>query len=283
MKLSFQLKKGAVEFSPVEHAVVLKYFEILQKEFPGLCAWISDTEIEKVKFYWAPVLDSDSGIIGCWDPSTPNSCYISPVEYMSYAASMNMHPEFNIASYLKDPEAYMRLNLVFGEEERPLVMLHEFYHRWQFRTAPIFYIFNRLITVFIDNGIVDRLVYVIKDFFRKDKITNPVEEEECHLPWLYDFTLEADCDKNTDQNPQIREFTTKLSEAWGYYCRYTENNFKAAKMKAVGHANYESPRTMASCQADCLDEYDTSIIKYVAEMYDLLTESAMKDYVYIKK
>lgn len=283
MKLSFQLKKGAVEFSSVERSVMVKYFEILQREFPSLCAWISDTEIEKVKFCWAPALDVSTGIMGCWDPSTPNNCYVAPSSIEHISATMNHHPEFNMASYLKDSESYFRLNLVFNQEAQPLTMLHEFYHRWQFRSAPVFYIFNRLITVFIDNGIIDGIVCFIKNLFRKDKIMNPVTEEECHLPWVYDITLEADCDKNTDQNPQIRAFAEKLASAWGYYCSYAETKFKAIKMKAAGNSMYESSELMLESHASCLSEFDNKIIKYVDEMFDLATEGAMREYVYLKK
>lgn len=290
MIFSFQLKKDAYEFSEIETKFIKTFLGILERHIPQHCSWITTSELEDVQFFWAPAMaDPTNGIMGCWDPGTPNKCFLAAQQNQFNICRVgSKDAECKLGYYIKDQTSFSNCVSLFTSETLPLTMLHEFYHRWQFKTIPVLYIINRLVTVFIDNPLIEAIVRSIKQFINRN---DPYYQsgDNNHLPWLYKLTLEYDADRSCDQNKDLINFVHDLTQAFFYYKMWVENKFMISKKdqrgieKAEVDDSGEYTNTMYQCAVSELSVYDQKVIDYAKELFDVASDNVITEYKFIKK
>ena len=178
----WQIQRGAKSFTYKEDIFVKKMLLGFRDHCQRYGAFLNQLELNKIQFLWSQyMLDHiDVGVMGAWGLFQPKKIYILPITYTALPSNAYViGDEHGIAtgSHLLMPE--------LGQ-----TVVHEVTHLWQFKTAPVRYILNRLCTVVWE-----------------------------HLPFLNYFTLEGDVDRNT-KTKEVEEFFQKLSLAYENYVYY---------------------------------------------------------------
>ena len=147
MTFFWDINKGAFAFTEKEEKVMRWLLNLLVKHCPKTCAFVNLLNLDKIKFYWAPSMTSDNGIIGAWNITTPNRIYL---RFPEYFVGPGIHDNNTSRSgCITDVNSFYRMSSILNPEFG-CTLIHELIHKFQFQVHPIAYIANRLVTLFID-------------------------------------------------------------------------------------------------------------------------------------
>lgn len=147
MTFLWQLTKDAYKFSDKEEKVMRWFLNVLIKECPRTCSFLNQIHLEKMEFYWAPYMTSTDGVMGAWCITTPNRIYMRDMDENSYRSVEVMKKRS--CGYIKDYELLYKTSHLM-EYNLCMTFIHELIHKLQFQCAPVPYIVNRLVTLFVD-------------------------------------------------------------------------------------------------------------------------------------
>ena len=181
---SWNIKKNARTFTYKEDVFVKTLVIGFRDHCQRYGAFLHQVDLNSVTFKWSPYMEEQletQGVLGCWDLSTPNALYLVPYS--------NFVPHTNVYSIGDEKTIVTSSHLL--NPDIACTIVHELIHRWQFKTAPIRYILNRLCTL----------------------IWN-------HIPGLKELTIEGDAERNSTSNKEVYQFFQEVSAAYDSYIYY---------------------------------------------------------------
>lgn len=184
MTFLWEITKNAYKFSDKEDVAVRYWLNILIRECPKTCSFLLELPLNEMEFYWAPGMTLESGIMGAWCITTPKRIYLREVWDK---ASLSIHAVNRCKSgIIKDPVLNMKFSNV-TETNMTITLIHELIHRLQFQAAPVSYIANRLVTLFVDR-----------------------------VPFLEQIGIEYDARKNSETE-ELKNFTKDFTNCFSSY------------------------------------------------------------------
>lgn len=184
MTFLWDITKGAYKFSDKEDAAMRHWLNILIRECPKTCSFLLELPLDEMEFYWAPGMTVESGIMGAWCITAPKRIYLR--EVVDEAALSIRTANRCKSDIVKDPVLNMKFNNI-TEMNMTITLIHELIHRLQFQVAPIPYIVNRLVTLFVD-----------------------------HVPYLERIGIEYDARKNSETE-ELKQFVTAFTNCFSSY------------------------------------------------------------------
>ena len=173
MVFVWQIKEGAVEFTSDEYRLMRWWLRTLIKECPRTCSFLNDFDLDNLKFFWAKNLTLSNGILGAWSLTDKDTIYLcnQPEHNVTTAG---MRPDGSSRSgCIKDYRlAWKFMHMI--DESITITTIHELIHKFQYKTAPVFYMINRFVTLF-----ADRIPFIEKIGIEYDARVNS-ETEELH-------------------------------------------------------------------------------------------------------
>lgn len=163
MTFLWDIYKGSYRFTEKEERITKWFLQILIEECPRTCSFLLTLNIDKLEFYWAPGMTIENGIVGAW-------CVTSPKHVYMRAADDHLC-SFRKSETIKDSETDSRMQSLFSTTNT-VTLIHELIHMFQFKTSPILYSINRLLTLF-----VDRVPFLEQIGIEYDARTNSETEE----------------------------------------------------------------------------------------------------------
>lgn len=147
MTFLWDITKGAEEFSETDYELVRWWLHLLERQCPKTCSFLNLLPIDDMKFYWSPGMTLDNGVLGAWCVTNPNAVYMAyPLTNECIDLSVD---NVSRSGYVRDLKSADKFNQL-STECITITLIHELIHKLQFQTSPIFYVFNRLITLFAD-------------------------------------------------------------------------------------------------------------------------------------
>ena len=147
MTFLWDITKGAEEFSETDYRLVRWWIHLLEKQCPKTCSFINLLPIDDMKFYWSPGMTFENGILGAWCVTNPNAVYLT---YPQTKGCINQRNDnVSRSGYVRDLKSADRF-MHMSAEVITITLIHELIHKFQFQTSPIFYVVNRLVTLFAD-------------------------------------------------------------------------------------------------------------------------------------
>ena len=178
MTFLWDITKGAEEFSETDYRLVRWWIHLLEKQCPKTCSFINQLPIDDMKFYWSPGMTFENGILGAWCVTNPNAVYLT---YPPTSGCINQRNDnVSRSGYVRDLKSANRFTHM-STEVITITLIHELIHKFQFQTSPIFYVVNRLVTLF-----ADRIPFVERIGIEYDARVNSETEE------LINFVTEFD-------------------------------------------------------------------------------------------
>lgn len=181
---SWNIRKNSRTFTYKEDVFVKTLMIGFRDHCPRHGAFLHQVNLNDITFKWSPYMEEQletQGVLGCWDLSTPNTLYLVPYS--------NIVPHTNVYS-IGDEKMIMTSSHLLNPD-MACTIVHELIHRWQFKTAPIRYILNRLCTL----------------------IWN-------HIPGLKELTIEGDAERNSTSNKEVYQFFQEVNAAYDSYIYY---------------------------------------------------------------
>ena len=297
------------EFTDFEYRMAYKIIEMYINYDNKISSWLFHyIDIKKFKLRWS-IASGDAGIQGSYNPALWRTMTLSDIGYY--------HPDKKRFSIGGDPVGIINKSTTNGITYRVNtciantfllgfnVFIHELTHAFQFGlpctmpadstwkdwmlfkvVMPIGYIFNRLVTAFIDNPLIDGILHKIDDIRGKSRDFD-YNADKVHLPWLYKFTLEYDVDKEIEDNERLNHFCTMLQHALGSY-EFVWNSHPDNPEAAKRYAKYtaeeiqEQRDRLAEQKAMNAEEYGQNFMDMAEELYKMFMDEAQK-YIEIDK
>ena len=149
MTFLWDITKGAYQFSKKEDKIMRWLLDVLIKECPKTCSFLNVLELSKVQFYWAPYMTHENGVAGAWCITSPNRIYLIRVDDNRLLPTKGEENNVSRSGLIRDIKT---LHVMSGvvDSHVGVTMIHELIHKLQFSVSPLAYVFNRLITLFID-------------------------------------------------------------------------------------------------------------------------------------
>lgn len=163
MTFLWDIYKGSYRFTEKEERITKWFLQILIEECPKTCSFLLTLNIDELEFYWAPGMTIENGIVGAWCVTSPKHVYMRAVD--AHLCS------FRKSETIKDSETDSRMQSLFSTANT-VTLIHELIHMLQFKTSPILYAINRLLTLF-----VDRVPFLEQIGIEYDARTNSETEE----------------------------------------------------------------------------------------------------------
>ena len=179
----WNITKGAYKFSEKEEKIIRWYLDVLIKECPRTCSFLTQVHLDETEFYWAPYMTTTDGIMGAWCITSPKRIYMRDIaEHIAHAA---ISRKCRISE--EDTVLYNKTSSLI-EYDMMMTLVHELIHKLQFQCAPVPYVFNRLVTILVD-----------------------------HVPFLEQIGIEYDARANSDTE-ELEEFVVPLQNSiMSYY------------------------------------------------------------------
>lgn len=183
MTFIWELTKGAYPFTEKEQKITLWMLNVLLKECPRTCAFFNLLPLDQLKFYWAPGMTIENGILGSWNMPTPDRVYMADIIQENLAI-----PESNISKSgtIKDMRTCYKMDR-FLQDINVMTLVHELNHMFQYRTNKVLFVVNRLVTLFID-----------------------------HIPFLEKIGIEYDS-RSVEKSEELTDFLESFSQCLSSY------------------------------------------------------------------
>jgi len=202
----FQINKGAYELSEIEHKFLIKVLNYIKDKVPN-CMFLDQFDLDKITFKYAPeFLINDTGVFGAWSLIHNNTVYLRPsfiddrfISYVknNYEPTSETYKKYNytgiyrssnlenISINSKDYErlSYLAGNVVIDPETYDslfITIIHELFHKYQFKRNPISYIFKSFIQLFV--GYENSLKH---EFFLEGEVREKIEST--NNPYIFKF------------------------------------------------------------------------------------------------
>ena len=258
----FKLKKISYPFSERELKIFYFLCKCYLKYNPKTASFLymitnkkpEDTNFEldmsNIKAYWFPM--DDSGTLGAWEPLDKDAIYYSvanPVATDNYKAQ----PGDAEKGWMLPPNTDPLTISIFNMIENFGIIMHEFYHMFQFKGCPVGYIAMRFVSLFTT------LPYYL--FQNADWM--PAYRK------LFEWDIEGQAEKYGDKAPEIEEFKSGMMHVWSAY-EYQQTQMRSLKRhpenydeEARDEINHYAERTLAE------SGIPSSIIKMGTELWEL--------------
>lgn len=187
---SWNIRKNARAFTYKEDVFVKTLMIGFRDHCQRYGAFLQQVNLNDVTFKWSPYMEEQletQGVMGSWGLSTPNTIYLVPYS--------NIVPHTTVYS-IGDEKMIMTGSHLLNPDMASTIV-HELTHRWQFKTAPIRYLLNRLCTL----------------------IWN-------HIPGLKELTIEGEAERNSTSNKEVYQFFQKVNETYDNYIYYQRCSWK---------------------------------------------------------
>ena len=163
-----------------------------------------ELDLSNINVKW--VSTQDTNVLGCWNVTTPNNLYIGTccIEKVDgYKGSITVSDRINRFEMVISS---MMVN--FG------IIMHEFYHMFQFKMCPVGYIFMRLVTVFTKLPYYAVQHPLLSDYFPDGENTEIIQK------WckLTEWDLEGQAEKYGNKVDNIEDFLSELDTVFTAYC-----------------------------------------------------------------
>ena len=151
MAFVWNIKKGAIPFTPKEDMVAKWFLKLLIKECPKTCSFLTILNVDTIKFFWSPVMDPhENGIMGAWCVTTPRNVYMVNL-HLNRNVPMYNNKGSNVSRSGEIKDLYTCQTMMsLMDCNVGMTLVHELIHMLQFKASPIGYVFNRLVTLFVD-------------------------------------------------------------------------------------------------------------------------------------
>ena len=216
----FKLKKISFPFSERELKIFRFLCQCYLKYNPKTASFLymitgkkpeeTDYELDlsNIKAFWFPV--DDSGTLGAWEPLDKDAIYYgiaNPTTADNFKPSENDPESWVLPHPSADPFLFTITNILenFG------IIIHEFYHMFQFKGCPVGYIAMRFVSLFTT------LPYYL--FQNADWM--PAYRK------LFEWDIEGQAEKNGDKAPEMEEFIDGMKEV------FTAYEFQQTQMRSI--------------------------------------------------
>lgn len=224
------IKGSTRKFTDTEQKLMIHLFTCYSKFNPKVTSWLFTLiDLNKIRFRWNFKM-GETGIMGQFTPMSPKSIYVSDNGFFAQREQLSPvdNSEQNLSTYKERRKRRNDISLLLGTLCMAFpTLIHEMVHMFQCGIAcvlpedsiwkdwvlfkiilPTAFVFNRLITLFIDNPIVDKIMISIK------KTDDPwCDTDKIHIPILYKFTMEHDADESSENDPLLIEFSETMQLA----------------------------------------------------------------------
>lgn len=285
------------EFSEFEYKMAYKIIEMYSDYDNKISSWLFYyIDIKKFTLRWS-VSSNAVGIQGSYNPALWRTMTLSDSGFFALHPKGGFIPEDTSCIVHKTLKGTYRTNT--GVLSTFLVnfptFIHEITHAFQFGlpcsmpsdstwkdwllikvVLPIGYVFNRLVTLFIDNPLIDAILHKWDDKTGKS-MNIDYNADKVHLPWLYKITLEHDVDTTIEDNKRLHEFCENLNKALGAY-EFARNSDPRNHRNAHNFVN-RSEEDIANAieRADnqiqyIIDDYGEWFLNKAKELYTMFEE-----------
>lgn len=290
---------NTVDFTEFEYKMVYKIVDLYTKYDNKISSWLFYyINIKEFKLRWN-VASNGVGIQGSYNPALWKTMTLSDCGRISNALHAVRLPGDELGVVNKTKMGY-RTNIIIAQNflcQFP-VFVHELTHAFQFGlpctlpadatwkdwllfkvVMPVGFIFNRLITLFIDNPIVDNVIHGI------NKLTGKADDyhynrDKVHLPFLYKFTLEHDVDSEVEDNERLQKFSSKLDTALASYAFFKSHDmndpFNAPRAAKMTETERQEVMDTGIRQLEYAREDHGEFIDMAIELYNLFYEEAAR-------
>lgn len=239
----FSYKENSYSFSEKERQILMMFLNYFKYEIPdGNGSYLAMLDLDKVDFTWCPQMAlSNEGVFGAWMVMMPSKVFIRPADgsdvLVDICAQIKLTKEQEenakrIMLAHRDFLQFKNLNInhdllrfVFHLiEDNGMILstvFHELYHKWQFNSAKMFYIFNCLLFFFTGYDFSTKTKWSIEGDVRKY-----VDNEALHSKiaefynMFYTYLYALNTLKNEPTNEyalkRIAEFEEKNTEAFRF-------------------------------------------------------------------
>lgn len=291
------------DFTEFEYKLMYKIIEMYSSYDNKITSWLFHyIDIKKFKLRWNTV-SNGVGIQGSYNPALWRTLSLADNGWYDKSRPMCGVGGDQIGMVHKSTVNGIRYRVNTGIAGVMLqnfpIFIHELTHAFQFGlpcsmpagstwkdyvlfkvVLPIGYIFNRLVTLFIDNPLVDAILHKWDDITGKSSDYN-YNSDKVHLPWLYKFTLEHDVDKEIEDNDRINDFCYKLGCAISTYEFYYNSDIynpncgiNITKMTQEEITEYVERKREQLALAT--EEYGEAIMNMAIELHSMFIEEADK-------
>ena len=196
------LVKTAYRASAVEEDTFKWVLDVLSQHCGYSCSFLTTLMGEPLELWWAPDLNP-KGIMGAWSILHPNRIYIGVPEVVVHAKLLDKCKNKNID---------VKTSMHFGNllmKDYMVAMIHELTHMFQFKTSPVLFVINYLVT-----RLIDKIPYVNRIGVEHDARVNSEhpELESFATRWsrAYDSFLNLQINYNGDNLPErIQQYADK--------------------------------------------------------------------------
>ena len=234
---SWKIKKNAHPFTYKEDIFVKTLMLGFRDQCPKHGSFLHQINLNGITFQWSPYMEEQlesQGVMGSWGLGTPNTIYLIP-----FTSAVPHTTVYSIG----DERAIMTgCHLLMPDMASTIV--HELTHYWQFKTAPIRYLLNRMCTLLWD-----------------------------HIPGLNELTIEGDVDRNVDENPEVHQFFTELNGAYDNYIWYQRCLQKREIYEMDASKTEEDISFAKEQEQQALDQYrqvPTSLQDLAKKLFDIV-------------
>lgn len=216
---SWNIRKNSRPFTYKEDVFVKTLMIGFRDHCPRHGAFLLQVNLNDIAFKWSPYMEEQlesQGVMGSWGLGSPNTVYLVP-----YSGSVPHTTVYTIG----DERAIMTGGHLL-QPDMASTIVHEITHRWQFKTAPVRYLLNRLCTLVWD-----------------------------HIPGLKQLTIEGDVDRNISDNQEVHQFFTLVNQAYDNYIYYQRCSQRREVYEIDPSKNEEDIRLSREQEQYASDQY----------------------------